>query len=393
LNPKESFMFSRRDFLIRGAGLGALAVGGSAPSLWHRAASAAEPKAGLPILVVLELNGGNDGLNTVVPHADDLYAKARPTLKVDPRKVLRLDDRVGLHPSMADFKALFDAGDLTVAQNVGYPEPNRSHFRSMEIWHTGVVGPAPMAGWLGRLADIDPALLGCHVGLDAVPLAVRPRKETVHSVANLADFRLAPGASLPDGARDSRDVLAEIQRRIDTTRDRAARLEAMSRDHPTPTPDTLRGRLDTIRALIEQDPKLRVFYTTQSGFDTHASQEFAHLDLLRTVSAAVSGFVADLRARKLDDRVVVLIFSEFGRRVAENAQRGTDHGTAGPVFLAGTPARGGLIGGPPNLADLDEGDLRHSLDFRDVYATVLKRWLGVDPVPILGKREEALLIV
>ena len=386
-------MLSRRDFLIRNAGLGALAVGTSAPTFWHRAASAAEPKAGLPILVVVELSGGNDGLNTVVPHADDLYARARPTLRIDPKQVLRLDDRVGLHPGMVGFKGLFDAGGLTVAQNVGYPGPNRSHFRSMEIWQTGIVGPAPMAGWLGRLADLDPGLVGCHVGLDAAPVALRPRKETMHSVASLADYRLAPGASLPRGEAAPRDVLAEIQRRIDSTRDRAARLEAMRHDGPPPAADSLRGRLDTIRSLIEQDPKLRVFYTTQSGFDTHAGQEFAHLDLLRTVSAAVAGFVADLKSRKLDDRVLILLFSEFGRRVAENSQRGTDHGTAGPVFLAGTPARGGLIGPPPNLADLDEGDLRHSLDFRDVYATVLRRWLGVDPVPILGRRDDALPLI
>ncbi len=381
-------MSSRRQFLISG---GALAIGATAPSLWHRVAAAAEPKAGLPILVVVQLDGGNDGLNTVVPHADDLYAKARPTLRIESKKVLRLDDRVGLNPTMTGFKTLFDAGDLTIVQGVGYPNPNRSHFRSMEIWQTGSVGPAPTAGWLGRVADADPKLLACHVGPDAVPLAVRARKEVVPSVASLADYRLDAGASLPVG--DGREgLVAEVQRRIDATRETAAQLEA-TRGHSAPAADTLRGRLDTIRALIEGDAKHRVFYTSQGGFDTHAGQDFAHQTLLRDVSSAVSGFLADLKAKGLGDRVLVLAFSEFGRRVAENDQRGTDHGTAGPVFLAGTPARGGLVGPAPDLADLDEGDLRHAVDFRDVYATVLKRWLGVDPAPILGDRDASLPLI
>ena len=384
-------MSSRRQFLIRGAGLGALAVGGTAPSLWHRAAMAAEPHDGLPILVVVQLDGGNDGLNTVVPHADDRYAKARPTLRVDPKKALKLDDRVGLHPAMADFKALFDAGDLTVVQGVGYPNPNRSHFRSMEIWQTGTLGPATTAGWLGRVADLDPKLLACHVGPDAVPMAVRARKEVVPSVASLADYRLDPGASLPAGLGGA-GLVAEVRRRVEATREAAAQIEA-ARGRSIPAADTLRGRLDTIRALIESGAKHRVFYTGQGGFDTHAGQEFAHQQLLRDLSSSVAGFLADLKAKGLGDRVLVLIFSEFGRRVAENDQRGTDHGAAGPVFLAGPPARGGLVGPAPDLANLDDGDLRHTVDFRDVYATVLKRWLGVDPAPILGDRDATLPLV
>lgn len=384
-------MPSRRQFLIRGAGLGALAVGGPAPTFWNRAASAAEPKAGLPILVVVQLDGGNDGLNTVVPYADDRYARARPTLRIDPKGVLKLDDRVGLHPAMVDFKALFAAGDLTVIQGVGYPNPNRSHFRSMEIWQSGTLGPVPTAGWLGRVADADPKLLACHVGPDAVPLAVRARKEVVPSIASLADYRLDPGASLSGGAgRDG--LVAEVQRRIDATRETVARIEA-ARGRSIPAADTLRGRLDTIRAMIEEDARHRVYYTTRTGFDTHAGQDFAHQGLLRDVSSSVTGFLAELKAKGLGDRVVVLIFSEFGRRVAENDQRGTDHGTAGPVFLAGLPARGGLVGPAPDLANLDDGDLRHAVDFRDVYATILKRWLGVDPSPILGDRDATLPLI
>jgi uncharacterized protein (DUF1501 family) len=384
-------MLSRRESFRRGSGLGVLAAVGNAPALWRRAAAAAEPASGLPVLVVVELGGGNDGLNTVVPSADDRYAKARPTLRVEPKRVLKLDDRVGLHPAMAGFKALYDAGDLAVVQGAGYPNPSRSHFRSMEIWHTGAVGPAPTAGWLGRAADTDPGLSACHVGPDAVPMAVRGRKGSPQSVADLGEFRLAPGAGFRDGpAGGTGDLAAEVRRRFNASRQLAERLASITGGRDLPTADTLRGRLDTIRALIELDPKLRVFYTTQGGFDTHANQEFTHPELLRTVSTAVAGFVSDLRSRRLGGRVLVLVFSEFGRRVAENAQHGTDHGTAGPVFLAGGPARGGLVGPPPDLADLVDGDPRHSVDFRDVYATVLKRWLGVDPVPILGARDDAL---
>ena len=375
---------TRRRFLERTAGLGIVTAG----ALWQRTA-AAEPEAGLPILVVVELTGGNDGLNTVVPFADDRYARARPTLRLDPKQVLKLDDHVGLHPALKDFKTLYDAGHLTVVQGVGYPDPNRSHTRSMEIWQTGVVGPAPMAGWLGRVTDADPRLTACHVGPDPVPLAVRARKHMVSSVADLAEYRLAPGASLPNGPpRAVDDLTAEIQQRIDAARDRAAKVAEFARNSAVrnPNSDPLRARLDTIRTLIELDPALRVFYTAQSGYDTHANQEYPHQDLLRKASSAVAGFLAALRAKKLDERVLVLLFSEFGRRVAENAQRGTDHGTAGPVFLAGTPARGGLIGPPPDLADLDDGDLKYAIDFRDVYATLLRDWLDVDPVPILGDR-------
>jgi uncharacterized protein (DUF1501 family) len=383
-------MSSRREFLARTAGLGAVALGTPAPALWHRAAIAAEPRRGLPILVVVELNGGNDGLNTVVPRGDDFYMKARPTLRVDPKTVLALDDRVGLHPALADLHRLWGRGELAVVQGVGYPSPNRSHFRAMEIWHTGVVGPAPVAGWLGRAADVEPALGPCHVGAEATPLAVRGRKVIAPSIVRLADYRLGPGATLPDRAASDDDLACVIQRRIDEVRARAVRLEAVAHDLPKNPAASLEERLATIRVLIEHDPALRVFYTAQGGFDTHAGQQFAHQELLRTVAAAVARFLSDLRAGGLGDRVVVLLFSEFGRRVRENAQRGTDHGTAGPVFLAGTPVRGGLLGPAPDLADLDDGDLRFAIDFRDVYATLLRRWLDVDPAPILGRRADAL---
>jgi uncharacterized protein (DUF1501 family) len=398
-------MLSRRDLLIRSAGLGLgsglLSLGAPAPGLWRQAASAAEPRSDATVLVVVELTGGNDGLNTVVPHADDIYHKNRPTLRIEPVKVLKLDDRVGLHPSLKELHALWEAGDLAVLQGVGYPNPNRSHFRSMEIWQTGALGDAPPAGWLGRLADANPTLGLCHVGQQSVPLAVRGRKSIPQALASLADYRLAPGAGLAEVSEADRvgdPVLREIQRQFAMARDLSVRLAAIPTDQAgaesASSPETLAGRLETIRRLIEADLPVRVYYTSQDGFDTHAAQRYTHQELLRKVSQGVAGFLKSLKASRLDERVVVLLFSEFGRRLKENASNGTDHGAAAPVLLAGKPVKGGLIGPPPNLANLDDGgDPRFTTDFRDAYAALLRRWLAVDPEPILGRRDAWLALV
>ena len=388
-------MSTRRRFLGRSAELGLVAIGARAPLVWQRAAAAAEPKAGLPILVVIELSGGNDGLNTVVPHADDLYAKARPTLRIGPKTVLKLDDRVGLIPAFKPLYSFWESGDLAIVQGAGYPNPNRSHSRSMEIWQTGSVGPVPDAGWLGRAADIQPSVGPCHVGTEAVPLAVQGRKFFTPSIASLADYRVPRGMPADDPSFPVDELAREIRRRKDQAIAMAKRLEAASASLPDSGTGTLDERLTTILVLIEHDAALRVFYTSTApaAFDTHAAQGFAHRELLRSVSSAVAGFLNDLKKRGLGERVVVLMFSEFGRRVKENAQGGTDHGTAGPVFLAGAPVRGGLVGPHPDLANLDNGDLKFAVDFRDIYATLLRRWLQIDPVPVLGRRDDSLPLV
>ncbi len=387
-------MYTRREFMARAAGGALLSLGVPVPAFWQRVAAAAEQRADQPVLVVLELNGGNDGLNTVVPYADDIYHKSRPTLRIEPAKVLKLDDHVGLHPSLKELHKLWQDGQVRVVQNVGYPNPNRSHFRSMQIWHAGVFGPAPSAGWLGRATDANPTLGRCHVGTEAVPLAVQGHKEPAASLPNLADYQLALDALIPAGDGAASDGLLEkIEQQMNSTRDLAGRL-AKARSHlPATTPGSLEERLTTIRVLMESTARFRIFYTVQGGFDTHVSQQFTHQELLGTVSTAVSKFIAELRRSKLDERVLVLIFSEFGRRLKENGQRGTDHGTAAPVLLVGKPVRGGVLGSAPNLADLDLGDPRFKIDFRDVYATLLRRWLNINPAPILGKRDETLALV
>lgn len=395
-------MTTRRRFLRDSAGLGvgvgALSVGATVPGLWQRAAMAAEPRADLPILVVVELTGGNDGLNTVIPHADDVYHRSRPTLRVDAKTVLKLDDRVGLHPALKNLHRLWESGDLAVVQGVGYPGPDRSHFRSMAIWQTGTTGPAPSAGWLGRAADLGPELRGCHVGPQSVPRALVGRRSIPSALASLDAYRLAPGAVLANSptAASGDPVLEQVRRQFAAARDLAGRIAAISpaASNPGAGPSaesaaaTLEGRLETIRRLILAESGHRVYYTSLDGFDTHAAQGFRHQALLRTMAQGMSGFLAGLVPGRLDERVVVLMFSEFGRRLGENSSGGTDHGTAAPVLLAGKPVRGGLIGPPPDLAHLDDvGDPRFTTDFRDVYAAVLRGWLRVDPEPILGRRD------
>jgi uncharacterized protein (DUF1501 family) len=397
-------MISRRNLLIRSAGLGVLALGARPAGMWQRVARAAEPHPGLPILVVIELTGGNDGLNTVVPFQSENYHRSRPTLRIEPSQVLRLDDRVGLHPALKELHKVWESGDLAVVQGVGYPNPNRSHSRSMEIWQTGAIGPAPAAGWLGRAADANQALSLCHVSTQPLPLAVRGRRVVPQELSSLADYRLVPNASLAAlGAAGGFDdpVRSQARRQYATAGELSSRLSALSARRAKPasqnaiaTAETLDGRLRTIHGLIEADLPFRVYYTAQNGFDTHASQRFAHEDLLGALSRGVAGFLQDLKASRLDERVVVLVFSEFGRRLKENASHGTDHGAAAPVFLAGKPVKGGLIGPVPDLTKLDEsGDPHHTTDFRDVYATVLRRWLAVDPEPILGKHNDSLGLV
>jgi uncharacterized protein (DUF1501 family) len=382
-------MQTRRDFLTRTAATSVVSLGLPLPHLWRRVAAAAEPRPDSPILVVIELTGGNDGLNTVIPYADDAYHQNRPTLRLEKDKVLRLDDHVGLHSSMKDLHKLWEKGQVRIVQNVGYPNPNRSHFRSMEIWHTGVLGPAPPTGWLGAAADLHGSLQLCHVGEGVVPHAVLRRKGTTSSIRNLTDFQLNPGAVLAKAGAADNSLLQEIGKRTESTRELVKSLEMVS-EKALSAAGSLAERLGTIRALIEAGTSFRVYYTALEGFDTHVSQRFTHQELLSTASSAVSGFLDSLRKSKLDERVVVLLFSEFGRRVRENGQGGTDHGTAAPVFLVGKCVKGGLLGPAPDLKKLDLGDLRFTIDFRDVYATLLRNWLKIDPKPILGNRDETL---
>jgi uncharacterized protein (DUF1501 family) len=390
-------MLSRRDFLKRAS---LLALAPTIPGFLARTARAAEPARDGRILVVLELSGGNDGINTVVPFADEGYAKYRKALRLPKERLVKVNDQVGLHPALQDFGKLLESGQLVIAQGVSYPNPSRSHFQSMATWHTARLDPEEHKGpgWLGRGLDVAgkgaSALL---VGAGPPPVAIRGRRSIASAIERPEDFSLAAGADPRKAlARDepADDLAAFVQRSMVDAYATADRLQqaaggTVEARYPS---SGLAARLRLIARLLKVGLDTRVFYTLQPGYDTHSAQLFTHSNLLFELAGALKAFLDDLTAAKLADRVVVLLFSEFGRTVSENGSAGTDHGTSGPVFLAGPGVKGGLVGATPSLLDLDpeHGDLRRSLDFRQVYATVLDGWLGLPAKEVLGDTFEGL---
>lgn len=397
---------TRRRFLQSTLGTSALlSVGMQVPAFLARTARAAGAVTGERVLVVVQLSGGNDGLNTVVPYADELYAKYRSVLRIGADQIHKIQKGLGLHPSMGGLARLLEENRLAIVQGVGYPNPDRSHFRSMDIWHTArpeVVDTRD--GWLGRALDAVPAekrrdVAGIHLGPSPLPLALVSQRTNVPSLESLERFRLQTGggalttSALTELAQAPRTEESEL---LDFIRRSTLNAYASSQqvqeaigsgssgaEYPA---YTLAQRLKTIGQLIDAGLSTRIYYVALDGFDTHANQLEAHAALLQEFSASVEAFVHDLAARGHAERVLVLAFSEFGRRVAENASAGTDHGTAAPVFLAGGAVQAGLIGEHPSLADLDqEGDIKFHTDFRQVYAEILDRWLGCDSQAVLGR--------
>jgi uncharacterized protein (DUF1501 family) len=405
-------MLSRRDFLKQSS---LLALAPTIPGFLAQTAHAAVPQRDGRVLVVVELNGGNDGINTVVPFADEGYAKHRKTLRLAKGRLVKINDHIGLHPSLQDFGKLLTASQLVIAQGVSYPNPSRSHFQSLATWHTARLDPEEHQGpgWLGRSLDAAGAKASALlVGAGPPPVAIRGRRSLSSAIERIEDFTLAAGAdprkalapltlpSPPGGegrvrGEDSADDLAAFVQRsmLDAyaTADRLHEVAGDTADARYPQ-SALAARLQLIARLLKVGLDTRVYYTLQGGYDTHSAQVFAHSNLLLDLSAAVKAFLDDLAAARLADRVVVLLFSEFGRTVRENGSGGTDHGTAGPVFLAGPGVQSGLVGATPSLLDLDpkDGDLRRSLDFRQVYATVLEDWLGLPAKEALGGKFERL---
>lgn len=399
---------SRRELLQSGVlGASLVATGATLPEFLLRTARAATPQTGRRILVVVQLSGGNDGLNTVIPYRDDRYHRARPTLRIPPDRALKLDKDLGLHPDMSGFKRLYDDGLLGVLTNVGYPNPDRSHFRSMDIWHTALLQPEEARdGWLGRVVDrcsgkLDAqgvaAPVALHFDDQILPLALHTQRTPVPSIRSIDAFRLqndaerierslaaarpaaAPGAAFED--------LLFVQRTAVSSCANARRLERLRAGAAAGPPYpgyALAANLRQIAELIGADFGPRIYYTSLGGFDTHARQVLAHGPLLRELADSVAAFFDDLRSRRLADRVILLTFSEFGRRVAENGGQGTDHGAAAPMFVVGPSVRGGVLGGAPDLGALLEGDVRHETDFRGVYATLLDDWLETPSRTILG---------
>ena len=392
-------MPSRRQFLQQSA---VVSFSPLLPLFLSRSVRATDVKPGGRTLVVVQLDGGNDGLNTIIPFGDENYARFRKELRIKPDEVLKLDDAVGLHPAMKSAAQLFEKGRLTIVQGVGYPNPNRSHFESMSIWHHARLkgDEHDSIGWLGRAADAakqrdSSAVDSVFIGSAALPVALRGRRANAVSLENESDLKLAAEVTAGGGAPPaSQDVAAFVQRTVDQSFDAARRFgqsQAAQAGASDSYPASKLGqKFRLISRLLKLGGGARIYYASQPGYDTHAVQGFQHSRLLSEFSNALKAFLDDLQAAKLEDQVVVLAFSEFGRRAEENGSAGTDHGCAGPVFLAGAPVRGGLVGPHPSLTDLDEGDLKMSIDFRRVYATVLDHWLNVPSGDILAEMFEPL---
>jgi uncharacterized protein (DUF1501 family) len=379
-------MLTRRS-LLKSAPL--LALAPTVPAFLANTARAAGPKPDARVLVVVQLDGGNDALNTVVPHADPEYAKLRPRLRIDPRQLVKLNDSLGLHPSLKALDKLWDGGRLAVVPGVGYPNPNRSHFQSMAIWHTARFEDEEIrasAGWLGRALDAGGGE-SCVVAAET-PQAVRGRRAAAVSLTRAEDLLLTD----PDAVKaalgtpsQADDVLAFVRRQSADATAGAEKVAAMAREKSDSVyPATALGqKLQLVARLLKSAAPARVYYTAQGGYDTHAQQQFAHANLLSAFAGAVAAFFADLTAAKCAERVALLAFSEFGRTIKENGSVGTDHGTAGCVFLAGPSVKGGVHGSAPSLTDLAGGEPKMTTDFRRVYATVLSDWLGL-PAEGLG---------
>jgi uncharacterized protein (DUF1501 family) len=379
-------MSTRRGFLRT---LPLISLAPTVPGFIASSARATAPEKDGRVLVVIQLDGGNDGLNTVVPHADDGYARNRQALRLEAKNLIRVTDGIGLHPSMRAAGDLLESGRLAIVPGVGYPNPDRSHFASMAIWQTARLDPEEHKGpgWIGRGLDADRAG-STFVGKGAIPAALRGRRSIASSLERIDDLTVAPTLARPSAdSGDSGDLAAFVRRStLDayTSSDRLAEL-ARGRNDPARYPGTTLGeRLKLVARLMKGGYASRVFYASQGGYDTHSQQANSHFGLLNELSGALKAFLDDLAAAKLADRVLVVCFSEFGRRVKENDSAGTDHGAAGPVFLAGPGVLAGLQGDYPSLSDLDDGDLKPTVDFRRVYATALETWLGLPSEGPLG---------
>lgn len=356
---------------------------------------------GNKVVVILQLSGGNDGLNTVIPVRNDLYYKARPKLGITKDKSLSITDEAGLHPALTSFRDFYNDGSLAILNNVGYPNPDRSHFRSMDIWHTASQSSEYWTtGWLGRYLDAQ--CNGCDKPTQTIEtddmLSLALKGENIKGIAVKDPRRLYGTANekfFRDVIKNHKDEKGEqpvdyLYKTMAETLSSADYIFQQSRLHPTTSeyPKTdLGNNLKTIASLIFSEINTKVYYVSLGSFDTHIGQENTQQRLFTEMNDAVGAFVKDLKANNRFNDVLLFTFSEFGRRVEQNASGGTDHGTANNMFLvSGALKKKGIINPMPNLADLDEGDLKFNVDFKDVYATVLNRWLNADDKTILAKQ-------
>lgn len=393
-------MLTRRQ-LLRSSSLIALAP--SIPNLVCESAYAAEVSSNGRVLVVIQLGGGNDGFNTVIPYDDEAYIEHRPGLRLPQDRILKIADGVGLHPSMREMAELFERQLVSIVQGVGYPNPSRSHDVSMANWQTARFDPEDHHGygWLGRALDLSQTTGrpgSMLVGTETTPIALRGRRSESSTVSTIDEFHEVDLQALAGNVRgEATDLRSFVAMSIASAVETANLLKDLQSGHSASSvswPSTeLAARLKLTAQLIKADLGARVYYTIQPGYDTHAAQSGQHSRLLRTLSQALKAFFDDLAGAKLDDRVLVLCFSEFGRQLKENASGGTDHGTAGPVILAGSALTGGIHGAPPDLKKLTGNAPNFTTDFRRVYATVLQDWLDLPCKELLGGQFEPLKLL
>ena len=365
-----------------------------------------------PALVVVQLSGGNDALNTVVPYTNGIYQDSRTAIRLEEHEVLDLNGKLGLHPSMGPIKNLYDQGNVAIVNGIGYPKPNRSHFRSMDIWHTAESVDVAPDGWLGRaIREIDPEHQNVVAGVNfgrGLPRALHCKGVPVASVGNLATYGLMP--DIED--METRDLALNIFTRMYGPREgRDAILEAigdtgmsayLGADILRAAPEQYRSSVEYGDNMIAQQMKdiaqvlcadvgTRVFYTQHGSYDTHSGELLNHATLWDELANAVGDFYADLEEHGLEDDAVVMVFSEFGRRIDDNGS-GTDHGSGGAAFVIGDAVAGGMHGVYPSLKeeDLLDGDLYFQVDFRSVYTTIAEKWLGLDAQSIVGGNFEKL---
>ncbi len=369
------------------------------------AATAAAPNA-QRTLVVVQLSGGNDGLNAVVPYGNGLYYQLRPQIGIAANQVLHLDDQVGLHPNLKSFKTLYDNKQLAIIQGVGYPNASRSHFRSMEIWHTARPDLSmPNQGWLGafmaEVYKVGESPFQCVNFGSSVPQALLTEHAPVAALQDTTSFQFLVDRRLPTMKDPLLKTFGQVYTRPakktpaleliantwDTTSHGVEVLAGVSEKYQPATqyPNNPFGKtLQQVAQMLASDVGTRVFYVQLGGFDTHANEKPAHANLMSQLADSLAAFQADLEGHGRADQVLTMGFSEFGRRVKENGSQGTDHGAAGPMFVLGKNVKGGLYGNNPDLTNLEDGDLRHTVDFRSVYATVIEDWLGASSKDVLG---------
>lgn len=409
-NNALDFPATRREFLSSSAkGAGLLAFSQFVPGFLRDsvAAGAPAPEADRRILVLVQLAGGNDGLNTVIPYEDANYYRLRPTLGINKSQALRLTSEHGLHPSCEAMLELYKEGNLSIIQNVGYPNPNRSHFRSTEIWEGATdADEFGDSGWVGRYLDNqcggtptigDPEAISFG---NELPLTIQG--DSTHNLfsinnrptrVNRADYGLLDKMSGEKQVIDNSSFLKQTMMDTLVTEERIQKLFSKFSSTVDYPGGRLGGSLKNVASLIASNLPTRVYFVSLGGFDTHQGQAPNHARLLSELSGSLAAFQKDLQQRGLEDQVLTMTFSEFGRRPSQNESGGTDHGTAAPLFVMGPQIKDTLVGQAPDLNLEHNKDLQYSTDFRSIYSTVLDKWLECDSDAILGRKFEHLSFI